>query len=187
MLKTLPDDMLTHDHSEIDALIDQIIGLFSSGEPEPIYEAIDLFWARLAIHIRAEHLHLFPSLKEASRLLDAAQAAAIKNRVEELHEDHNFFMREMIGAIKTMRQIIADPDRVELSRLVEVKERIENVHRRLIVHNVKEETEIYSLVDRLLVPDAAIMLRTKIKRELDNLPPRFVVKPKRRFNDQSNG
>ena len=55
--------MLTHDHSEIDALIDQIIGLFSSGEPEPIYEAIDLFWARLAIHIRAEHLHLFPTLK----------------------------------------------------------------------------------------------------------------------------
>ena len=86
-----------------------------------------------------------------------------------------------------MRQIIADPDRVELSRLVEVKERIENVHRRLIVHNVKEETKIYSLIDRLLVPDAAIMLRTKMKRELDNLPPRFVVKPKGRFNDQSNG
>ncbi len=179
--------MLTHDHSEIDALMETIVILFSSGAPEPIYKAIDLFWARLAIHIRAEHLHLFPALTEASRLLDSAEAAAIKNWIEELHEDHNFFMREMIGAIKTMRQVIANADGDELSRLGEVKERIGNVRRRLIVHNEKEETEIYSLVDRLLVPDAVIMLRAKMKRELDNLPPRFVVKPKGRFNDQSNG
>ncbi len=187
MLTTLPEEMLTHDHSEVDALAGQITGLFSSGEPERIYEAIDLFWARLAIHIRAEHLHLFPTLTEASRLLDAAEAAAIKNRIEELHEDHNFFMREMIGAIKTMRQIVADPDSDELSRLGDVKQRIENVRCRLIVHNEKEESETYPLVDRLLVPDAAGMLRSKMKRELDNLPPRFVVKPKGRFNDQSNG
>ncbi|MEP7076459.1 MAG: hemerythrin domain-containing protein [Acidobacteriota bacterium] len=171
------DDLLTHDHSEIDALVGKIAGLFSLGKPKPILEAIDLFWDHLAVHIRAEHLYLFPALTEESSLLKAAEAAAILNRIEDLHEDHNFFMREVIGAIKTMRRIVMDSDSDELSRLVEAKERIESVHRRLIVHNVKEESEIYPLVDRLVAPDAAIMLRTKMKRELDNLPPRFVVTP----------
>ncbi len=175
VLNTQRDDLLTHDHSEIDDLVDKIVGLFSSGEAEPIFKALDLFWARLAIHIRAEHLHLFPALTDASGLMDAADAAALKNWIEMLHEDHNFFMREMIGAIKTMRQIVANPDSDELSRMNEVKVRIESVSRRLIVHNEKEEADIYPLIDRLLSPTAAAELREKMKRELDNLPPRFTA------------
>ncbi len=178
MLTKRPDEMLTRDHSEIDALDGQIMDLLTSGESEALYKAIDFFWARLAIHIRAEHLHLFPTITEALHLLDATEAAAIKDKIEKLHEDHNFFMREMIGAIKTMRQIVDDPDSDELSRLGEVNERLENVRRRMIVHNKTEESEIYPLADRLLVADAARMLRYKMKRELDNLPPRFVVTPK---------
>lgn len=104
------DDLLTHDHSEIDALVDQILDLFSSGEPGLIYEAIDLFWARLAVHIRAEHLHLFPKLTESAGALDKAEADDLRSLIGKLHDDHNAFMREMIEAIKTMRRMIAEPD-----------------------------------------------------------------------------
>ncbi|MEO5859937.1 MAG: hemerythrin domain-containing protein [Pyrinomonadaceae bacterium] len=182
---TQMDDLLTHDHSEIDTMVDNVVGMFSSGEPGPIYQAIDLIWARLAIHIRAEHLHLFPTLTDASRFLNATEAHSIENRIEELRKDHNFFMREMIGTIKTMRQIVANPDSSELSRLGDVKQRIGGLRRRLIMHNGKEESEIYPLADRLLSPEAAAMLRTKMRSELDNLPPRLVGTPLERFNDQS--
>ncbi len=182
---TKQENLLEADHADIDDVLEQANAALGHADTKRAFTKLDYFWARLAMHIRAEHLHLFPALTEASRLLDTAEAAAIKNWIEDLHEDHNFFMREMIVARKTMRQIVADPDSDDLSRLGEVKVRIENVHRRLIVHNEKEESGIYPLADRLLVPDAAIILRTKIRRELDNLPPRFVVTSKERFNDQS--
>ncbi len=167
------DDLLTHDHSEIDALVDKIVSLFSSGEPEPIYEAIDLFWARLAIHIRAEHLHLFPKLTESAGALDEAEADELRSLIGKLHDDHNTFMRELIEAIKTMRRMIAEPDMDRQLAMDRVKDTVESVRSRLALHNEKEETNIYPLVDRLLSPAAAAALRKQMKRELKNLPPRF--------------
>ncbi len=173
-LKMRPDDLLSHDHSEIDILADTILGLFASSDHVAIFNAIDLFWARLAVHIRAEHLHLFPALTEVSRLLSATEAAEIQREIGELHEDHNFFMRELIEAIKIMRKIVAAPDQDECERLGEVRSRIERVLPRLLIHNEKEESDIYPMLDRFLLPEATAIIRTSMRRELDNLPPRFI-------------
>jgi hypothetical protein len=55
------NNLLASDHDELDELLDKLFASFdASGSVEQIYQKLDLFWARLAVHIRAEHLHLFP-------------------------------------------------------------------------------------------------------------------------------
>ncbi len=55
-------DMLTGDHLELDALLAELFLAFRDGDVELIYQRLDIFWARLVMHIRAEHLHLFPAI-----------------------------------------------------------------------------------------------------------------------------
>ena len=144
-----------------------------AGDSRQALTRIDLFWGRLAMHIRAEHLHLFPALLGAAEEKDAVNATGVKNTIGQLRTDHNFFMSELAAVIKTMRELEkADAD--EPPHLGEVKERIENIHRRLITHNDIEESRIYPLADVLLSPDEAAKISLKMKKELDNLPPRFI-------------
>ena len=53
-------------------------------------------WARLAVHIRTEHLHLFPAI---ARRVNAAERA-----IDRLRADHDFFMRELAQAIAILRE-----------------------------------------------------------------------------------
>ena len=148
--------ILGSDHNEIDQLLDGVISSLNSNDSSVWYRKLDLFWARLAIHIRAEHLHLFPTLLDA--IHENADAHSVCSTVESLREDHNFFMRELAHVIKT-RQCTTDT--------------VDSIAARLKTHNEIEETRIYPLVDTLLSPDAQRELAIKMKRELDNLPPRF--------------
>jgi hypothetical protein len=67
--------LLAHDHSELDGLLDAACSALAAGALERSFETVDVFWARLAMHIRAEHLHLFPTV------LQAVDAAAQKNEL----------------------------------------------------------------------------------------------------------
>ena len=125
------------------------------------------------MHIRAEHLHLFPSLVKAVEERSFQNGTETKNMIDLLRSDHNFFMSELAQIVKTLRDL-PNGDGPGETILKGVTERLKLVQRRLKTHNELEETHIYPLVDVLLSPEEAAKLNSRMKRELDNLPARFL-------------
>jgi len=174
--------LLATDHAELDGLLDELFAAFEAGVVRHIYQRLDLFWARLAMHIRAEHLHLFPAVLEAcltgkqiSRRATAPEVA--RDKISALQKDHNFFMRELVSAIKQTRELLRETNRQEISKsLADVRKTIVAVKIRLEAHNELEETEVYEWADDLLAAAERGDLNEKMRRELDRLPPRFQKK-----------
>ena len=158
------ENLLEADHREIDELLRKLLAAFDADDLEGVAFHLDLFWARLAMHIRAEHLHLFPAI-----LSSLSGDAGITDSIAELRHDHDLFMRELAEAMKQLRKLSAGDG--EATSLAGVRERVDRVRQRLADHNRKEEAEIY-----VFNPDAADALAAAIGRELDNLPPRFASK-----------
>src|SRR6266496_959278 len=65
---------LADDHLALDEALRQFRETLDTGDIEASHARLDLFWARLAVHIRAEHLHLFPVV--LNRLSDITAGAA---------------------------------------------------------------------------------------------------------------
>jgi iron-sulfur cluster repair protein YtfE (RIC family) len=148
--------LLTGDHAELDRLLEKICREIHADDETRLFELLDYFWARLAMHIRAEHLHLFPAILRAIEQED--DAAEIRTAIECLRADHNVFMKELARLMKTRQDAAAT---------------IEAVASRLKTHNAIEESLIYSLTARLLPLQDQSELALKVKGELDNLPRRF--------------
>jgi hypothetical protein len=53
---------LGDDHVALGAVLRQLQEALDTGDIEACHARLDLFWERLAVHIRAEHLHLFPAV-----------------------------------------------------------------------------------------------------------------------------
>jgi len=166
-----PSQQLTEDHEALDKLLAQLQTALNKGEVAASHSSLDLFWARLAVHIRAEHLHLFPDVmfrvgenagKDGSPSVREAQLT-----VEQLRADHDFFMHELAAAIAVLRDPRADDDIQSVSRSVA------NVQKRLITHNEIEEGRIYQWVSNLFDEREQMELAARINRELRNHPPRF--------------
>ena len=158
-------DILEADHRELDQLLVELLDEIGRDVPDPAtaYHRLDLFWARLAVHIRAEHLVLFPALLYASNEDDRESLSAT---LAELRHDHDFFMKELARAVKALRLV---PDfGNEAETFVVIRGLVEAVATRLASHNETEEKTVYPLAD--LSPDA----RSRISKELANLPARFL-------------
>lgn len=170
-------ERLAHDHSEVDKLLADLNAYLDSSDFVRSYGAADLFWARLAVHIRAEHLHLFPTVLRAlsgsskSDIEGALSLNEAEKSVESLRDDHDFFMRELSRVVASLRTVATDgaPD----DRLAEVRRRIDAVKARLLKHNQIEEQGIYLWVATLLNETGKEMLAKEVAKELDNMPPRF--------------
>lgn len=172
--------LLAHDHSELDGLLHAACSALAAGTVERSFETVDAFWARLAMHIRAEHLHLFPAVLRA---IDAtAQKTGLggspsreiaQARIAQLREDHDYFMRELAAAVKELRALRENQHEDEAAVLRKVQARILAVSRRLEVHNEVEESEVYRWVGVLLELPEQVALNKKIECELGNLPQRF--------------
>ena len=169
--------LLIDDHSELDRVIRQVLEEISVGEQPLAFILLDYFWARLAMHIRAEHLHLFPTLLRAvpsgGPQEKAAESSSIATVIEQLRSDHDFFMSELAGAIKIMRKELEENSVISPLNLEDVRKRIEYVGRRLLHHNELEESRVYPFIDLLLPKDEAHELHLRMKRELDNAPARL--------------
>ncbi len=183
MLNTTPDDepiLLAHDHSELDELLAAVFSALATGKFEQSFESLDIFWARLAMHIRAEHLHLFPALLGAVDALEQKKEVSrgpslevARSTIAQLQEDHDFFMRELTAAIKQLRELRDHKHDDEPAVLLNVQERIIAVSRRLEAHNALEESQVYRWAGVLLAPQERIVLNESMQKELGNLPPRF--------------
>jgi len=165
----LTASVLAHDHSEIDILTGDLLAALREGDRLKAFARLDLLWARLAVHIRAEHLCLFPSILEADFTIssDGPQYQEVQSAINQLRLDHEFFMRELAATVKTMRQENASEQFREVHRSVVV------IKSRLTKHNQLEENQVYQWVNVLLGEAERLELADRVKRELENIPPRF--------------
>ncbi|HEU4713148.1 MAG TPA: hemerythrin domain-containing protein [Pyrinomonadaceae bacterium] len=155
---------LADDHVAADKLLKQIQAAIDNGEVSSAYEKLDLFWAKLAVHIRAEHLHLFPALT----------SSVDENVITQLRADHEFFMRELANAVEAMRTLSNVSDRDVIDKGLDiVRQTMIVIEQKLEAHNQREESGVYRLAETVLDADAQAELAKEISRELENRPPRF--------------
>jgi len=172
---------LADDHSEVDKLIHKLLATLDQENKLQSFELRDLLWARLAVHIRAEHLCLFPSILEVPPVnfigsggIPKYQEA--KSAIDLLRHDHDFFMRELGKAVNIMRKQETRSDHeVIRKRLLDVRRSIVKVQSRLETHNRLEENHTYKWVNMLLSEAKRSTLIARIRHEIENIPPRFNV------------
>ena len=148
---------LLDDHAAVSEVLKQLVTALDNKDVRASYSKLDLLWARLAVHIRAEHLHLFPAVM--GRMTEAQSV------VETLRADHDFFMRELAGAIGVLREF---PEQIDA-----VHNTVREVEKRLASHNEIEENRIYHWASTILTEPEQSDLAARINAELENRPPRF--------------
>lgn len=163
-------EQLENDHRELDILVEKTMAAIEAGDAAETFANLDFFWARLGVHIRAEHLRLFPVVREVAR--NSPDLENIPEILGVLREDHDYFMTELARAIKAMRLVFNFGNEVET--FANVRGLLQGVVERLKIHNDIEESQIYTLVDPdFLEPAAASELLSSVRAELDRCPNRF--------------
>jgi len=174
---TQPRQRLSDDHDAVSKVLNELLTALDHKDLETSYARLDLLWARLAVHIRAEHLHLFPAVTSGFSKSrddvrpDASEALAT---IENLRIDHDFFMRGLargIGILRELRQRkFTASDEGELA---DVGRTVREVERRLATHNEVEETQVYRWSSIILTESEQSELLARVTAELENRPPRF--------------
>lgn len=172
-------DSLEGDHEGLDGVLGELFLALDAGEKEECFARLDLLWARLAVHIRAEHLCLFPAILGAPQALfngmgGAPRLEEAQSAIGVLRSDHDFFMHELARAINLMRALKDTLD-AEFVRetLRKVRSIVLSVRTRLGSHNQLEENRVYGWVNVLLDEAGRSALDARVRHELENLPSRF--------------
>lgn len=150
-----PRQLLANDHEAVGEVLQQLLTALNNNDLQASHAKLDLLWAPLAVHIRAEHLHLFPAV--AARVSNSGPV------IENLRADHDFFMRELVQAIGVLRE----------AELTSVLDTVREVEKRLASHNETEEKQVYHWVSSVLTDSEQTALATRINAELEKRPPRF--------------
>jgi hypothetical protein len=172
-------DVLLDDHTEVGGLIHELLATLDVGDKSQIFARLDLLWARLAVHIRAEHLCLFPAILGAPvkpsnhSSTNAPSAVQVREALERLRADHDFFMVELARAVNAMRELVKGENDPSADQLLEIKRRVLAVSDRLQEHNQLEEEQVYLWPEMLLSAVERAELSARMKREIENLPPRL--------------
>lgn len=166
---------LLHDHDAVSEVLKQLLTALGNKDIQTSYSKLDLLWARLAVHIRAEHLHLFPAvtrrLSNPPNRVDVSEAQGI---IENLRIDHDFFMGELARAIAILRELPKTITRAgDEAKLDAVGNTVREIEKRLATHNETEENQIYLWSSTILTEPEQLELRAQINAELENRPPRF--------------
>jgi hemerythrin-like domain-containing protein len=158
---------LADDHAAVHEVLAQLVTALQNKDVTASYVKLDLLWARLAVHIRAEHLHLFPAV--------TSRMSAAQTMVEKLREDHDFFMRELARAVGILRELPRPLSSEDESRLSSVLDVVLAVEKRLADHNDIEEKQVYHWAATVLTEMEQIDLAARVNAELENRPSRFSV------------
>jgi iron-sulfur cluster repair protein YtfE (RIC family) len=158
--------LLSDDHEAVHEVLQQLLTALNKNDVQTSHAKLDLLWARLAVHIRAEHLHLFPAI--------ASESSETQPIIEQLRADHDFFMRELAQAIGVIRELPPNLDNARSeAKWAAVADTVREIEKRLATHNEIEENQIYHLASTILSEPAQMELSTRINAELENRPPRF--------------
>ena len=175
-MKSSIESLLEDDHESLGQLLTELDGELAKHNLPRAFELLDLFWARLAIHIRAENLHLFPALANARASLFSGKDGLptrdeAHNVLLQLRSDHDFFMKELARMIKAMREIINNQREAE--EIEGVRQGMIIIKKRLETHNHLEEEQVYTWPSLLFDEPMVARLSEHLRHELENLPPRF--------------
>lgn len=151
-------ESLETDHHELDIIYREALDALASGDAPAALGRVDLFWARLAVHIRAEHLRLFPAVPHT------AENDAV---VARLRHDHDEFMTALANAVKLLRGH-ATPECVSEARRIVLE-----LGDALAEHNRLEEETVYCDAGNHMSHAERAELALSIDAELQNIPPRF--------------
>jgi len=172
-------ELMEKDHDALDDLLKRLESSLDKHELISSFELLDLFWARLAVHIRAENLRLFPVILSArSEAVDTAlpPLKEVQSTIQQLRVDHNFFMEELSRAVRQMRQLVKakfyDQRRL-VTELSWIRDRVDAITNRLRAHNEVEEEQVYGWPGLMLNGSRLRILEDAIKHEIENLPSRF--------------
>ena len=160
-------EQLIVDHAALDKVLKQLQAALHRSDLETAHTTLDLFWARLAVHIRAEHLHLFPMVLTC--VGDEAQQI-----VAQLRQDHEFFMHGLGRAVEMMRHLLTISEQPILEeRLKSLENNILQIEQRLVQHNEIEENQVYHWATTHLNAEEQARLIEQVTKELRNRPSRF--------------
>jgi len=170
---------LADDHAALDEGLSQLRKALDASDVAVSHARLDLFWARLAVHIRAEHLHLFPAVMNGLRDMNADHLVAPTLKqgrlaIRRLRADHDFFMHGLARAIGILRDLSkAGNEQTIVAGTSTVRDIIIEIEKRLVIHNELEESQIYRWAKTILNKQEQADLATLINAELANRPPRF--------------
>ncbi len=175
-MKNSVKSLLEDDHASLGQLLIELDAELAKPNIARAFELLDLFWARLAVHIRAENLHLFPAFANAPVSLFAGRGGLptseeAQSVLARLRLDHDFFMKELGLTIKAMREMAGSQQVFE--EVEELRLRISTIGKRLEAHNCLEEKQTYTWPTLLFDEQELAALHASIAHELENLPPRF--------------
>jgi len=159
--------ILESDHASLDKLLQDAISALEV-DAAHTYRSLDIFWARLAMHIRAEHVVVFPALRAADSN-GRLERSDVPEILTVLRHDHDFFMTELARAIKALRLVFHFGNEAETVHIV--RGIVEQVNTRLEQHNRIEEEIIYPIIASLETPPAEVA--AQVLKQLENLPHRF--------------
>ena len=174
-MKNPVESLLEDDHESLGQLLTELDGELAKHKFPRAFELLDLFWARLAIHIRAENLHLFPALANARASLFTGKGGLptrdeAHNVLLRLRSDHDFFIKELAEIVKRARGIRAGQD---FNVAEELGRRLTVIRKRLEAHNRLEEERTYAWPALVFDDPTMAKLCERLRHELENLPPRF--------------
>lgn len=178
-MKNPVETLLEDDHESLAVLLIELDSELKAANVARAFDLLDRFWARLAVHIRAENLHLFPAIATAATSLFTGKDNL--PTVEEAHSillqlrsDHDFFMKELAQMIKAAREL-GGRERVPRKEIKEWRQRMTELRKRLETHNVLEEGLVYTWPSLLFDQKLVASLGDSLRHELENLPPRFAL------------
>jgi hemerythrin superfamily protein len=167
---------LIDDHAALDKVLKQLQTALCETDLELARDKLDLFWARLAVHIRAEHLHLFPAVLSKAATSDAPTLDEAQAVVSQLRQDHDFFMWELALAVEIMRELLTLPNQLIVPEgLNNIKKILLEVEQRLVKHNELEENQVYCWAKTLLNSEEQAKLAKLITTDLQKRPSRFTL------------
>ena len=174
---SLAQQRLSDDHQAVGEVLEQTLTALTNKDVPASHSRLDLLWARLAVHIRAEHLHLFPAvIRRLTKSPDpvAPDLIEAQSLIERLKGDHDFFMRELARAIGVLRELPANLiSASDETKFTAIGDTVREIEKRLATHNEIEEEQIYRWASTILTEPEKAELATRINAELQNRPPRF--------------
>jgi Hemerythrin HHE cation binding domain len=172
------EQLLEEDHRSIGDLIAGLCEALEELDAERSFALLDLVWARLAVHIRAEHLCLFPALMDAARNRSSAEEVSARfdeaqTAINQLRHDHDFFMTELALAVNVMRAMNSLDAGGKQESLRDVLQTINAVRVRLEEHNRREEEEVYRWPAVVFDSSRQAQISDWVRHEIENMPLRF--------------
>jgi len=168
--------LMEDDHQQLASLISTLLKELDELPRTRVFELLDLFWARLAVHIRAENRCLFPALRKsfAESVHNSGHLPTfdeVDSTIETLRSDHNFFMDQLAKAVLMLRE--SQSQNLQSNASADARRIVAAVSQRLREHDRLEEEHVYKWTDAILTEVELTTLSIALRHELENMPPRF--------------